>query len=178
MKSWVISLTNLWKGNFRMSSAEVFWKWRMPCRATVPALYLWGFTCLPASSPHVSSSSANQSSPTRGGPARFSLSCVRCRVLVAFCQWGGQTVAFLHGSLWATIGFGGAFPPPVFLRLLGSSSSPLSSWPRFLPLVPPTPPLLVLGPSPSHALPVVFFLPALVPSASSGPSSSLESSSP
>ena len=47
LKSWAISLTNLWKGNFRMSSAEVFWKWRMSCRATVPALYLWGFTCLP-----------------------------------------------------------------------------------------------------------------------------------
>ena len=47
LKSWAISLTNLWKGSFRMSSAEVFWKWRMSCRATVPALYLWGFTCLP-----------------------------------------------------------------------------------------------------------------------------------
>ena len=47
LKSWAISLTNLWKGNFRMSSAEVFWKWWMSCRATVPALYLWGFTCLP-----------------------------------------------------------------------------------------------------------------------------------
>ena len=47
LKSWAISLTNLWKGNFRMSSAEVFWKWQMSCRATVPALYLLGFTCLP-----------------------------------------------------------------------------------------------------------------------------------
>ena len=47
LKSWAISLTNLWKGSFWMSSAEVFWKWRMSCRATVPALYLWGFTCLP-----------------------------------------------------------------------------------------------------------------------------------
>ena len=47
LKSWVISLTNLWKGNFQMSSAEVFWKWQMSCRATVPALYRWGFTCLP-----------------------------------------------------------------------------------------------------------------------------------
>ena len=47
LKSWAISLTNLWKGSFGMSSAEVFWKWRMSCRATVPALYLWGFTCLP-----------------------------------------------------------------------------------------------------------------------------------
>ena len=72
LKSWAISLTNLWKGSFRMSSAEVFWKWRMSCRATVPALYLWGFTCLPASLPHVSFSSAPQSSPTCGGPAGFS----------------------------------------------------------------------------------------------------------
>ena len=47
LKSWAISVTNLWKGNFRMSSAEVFWKWRMSCRATIPTLYLWGFTCLP-----------------------------------------------------------------------------------------------------------------------------------
>ena len=47
LKSWAISLTNLWKGSFRMSSAEVFWKWRMSFRATVPALYLWGYTCLP-----------------------------------------------------------------------------------------------------------------------------------
>ena len=48
LKSWAISLTNLWKGSFRMSSAEVFWKWRMSCRATVPALYQWGLTCLPS----------------------------------------------------------------------------------------------------------------------------------
>ena len=47
LKSWAISLTSLRKGSFRMSSAEVFWKWRMSCRATVPAPYLWGFTCLP-----------------------------------------------------------------------------------------------------------------------------------
>ena len=47
LKSWAISLTNLWKGSFRMSSAEVFWKWQMSCRATVPALYRWGLTCLP-----------------------------------------------------------------------------------------------------------------------------------
>ena len=72
LKSWAISLTNLWKGSFRMSSAEVFWKWRMSCRATVPALYLWGFTCLPASSPRGSSSFAHQSNPVCGDPARFS----------------------------------------------------------------------------------------------------------
>ena len=47
LKSWAISLTSLWKGSFRMSSAVVFWKWQMSCRAAVPALYLWGFTCLP-----------------------------------------------------------------------------------------------------------------------------------
>ena len=44
----------------------------------------------PASSPHVSSSSAPQSSPTRGGPARFSLSCERCTVLASSCQLGGK----------------------------------------------------------------------------------------
>ena len=30
-----------------MSSAVVFWKWQMSCRAAVPARYRWGFTCLP-----------------------------------------------------------------------------------------------------------------------------------
>ena len=44
----------------------------------------------PASSPHLSSSSAPQSSSTRGGPARFSLLCERCRVLAAFCQSGAK----------------------------------------------------------------------------------------
>ena len=48
LKSWAISLTNLLKGNFRMSSAVVFWKWWMSCRTAVPALYLWGFTRLPS----------------------------------------------------------------------------------------------------------------------------------
>ena len=67
---------------------------------------------------------------------------------------------------------------PVFLRLLGSSPLPSSSRPRFLPLGLLTFSLLVLGPSPPRALPVVFFLAALVPSASSGPLSSVESSSP
>ena len=38
----------------------------------------------PASSPHVSSS-APESSPTRDGPARFSLSGERCKGLAAFC---------------------------------------------------------------------------------------------
>ena len=53
-----------------------------------------------------------------------------------------------------------------------SVSAPLLS------LVPPLLPPLVLGPSPPRAPPVVFFLTAFVPSASSGPSSSVESSSP
>ena len=44
----------------------------------------------PASSPHVSSSSVQESSPTRGGPARFSLSGERCRGLAAFGQSGGK----------------------------------------------------------------------------------------
>ena len=47
LKSWAISHTNLWKGSLRIRSAVVFWKWRMSCRAAVPALYLWGFTSLP-----------------------------------------------------------------------------------------------------------------------------------
>ena len=47
LKSWAISLTNLWKGSLRIRSAVVFWKWRISCRAAVPALYLWGFTSLP-----------------------------------------------------------------------------------------------------------------------------------
>ena len=42
--------------------------------------------------------------------------------------------------------FGCSPPPPVFLHLLGSSSSPSPSQPRFLPPEPPAP--LVLGPSP------------------------------
>ena len=152
--------------------------------------------------------------------------------LAAFCRSGGKPVPFLRGSLRATIGCGGASPPPVFLRLLGSSSPPSrplftsrpASRPRFLlpdlqPMPPPPPlvlgppPPLVLVPSPppvppAPLLPVVneescegfrlqasyvvylrrshlrrqwvFFLAALVPSASSGPSrlSSEVSSSP
>ena len=60
-------------------------------------------------------------------------------------------MAFLRGSLRATIGFGGAFSP-VFLHLLGSSSSPLLSRPRFLPLDLPTFSQLILGLSPPCAL--------------------------
>ena len=92
LKSWAISLTNLWKGSFRMSSAEVFWKWRMSCRATVPALYLWGFTCLPCILASWIILFCLQSSPARDGPARFSLSGGRCRGLAAF----GES----EGNLW------------------------------------------------------------------------------
>ena len=87
LKSWAISLTNLWKGSFWMSSAEVFWKWQMSCRATVPALYLWGCVS-PASSPRVSSSFAHPSSPVRSDPARFSPLCERCTGLAAFSRSG------------------------------------------------------------------------------------------
>ena len=45
----------------------------------------------------------------------------------------------LRGSLQATISFEGAPSPPVFLRLLGSSSPPSSSRPHFLPQDLPTP---------------------------------------
>ena len=44
----------------------------------------------PPSLPHVSSSSAPESSPTRSGPARFSPSDERCRGLVAFCRSEGK----------------------------------------------------------------------------------------
>ena len=47
LKSWAISLTNLWKGSLRIRRAVVFWKWWISCRAAVPALYRWGFTHLP-----------------------------------------------------------------------------------------------------------------------------------
>ena len=103
--------------------------------------------------------------------------------------------------LRATSFFGGSPPLPVFLRLLGSSSSPSPSRPRFLPPESPAP--LVLGAPPSHApfpplvpapppavgffqgllppeppAPSAVFLAALDPSASSMPSSSEVSSSP
>ena len=59
----------------------------------------------------------------------------------------------LRGSLRATIGLGGPPSSPVFLHLFGSSPSPPSSRPRFLPPDPPMPPLpLVLGPLPPPAL--------------------------
>ena len=65
-------------------------------------------------------------------------------------------MAFLRGSLRATSFFGGSPPLPIFLRLLGSSSSSSPSRPRFLPPESPAP--LVLGPPPSCAP-----LPSLVP---------------
>lgn len=38
LKSWAISLTNRWKGNFRMSSSVDFWYLRISLSATVPGL--------------------------------------------------------------------------------------------------------------------------------------------
>ncbi len=43
LKSWAISLTNLWKGSLRIKSSVDFWYLRISRRATVPGLYLWGF---------------------------------------------------------------------------------------------------------------------------------------
>ena len=43
LKSWAISLTRRWKGNFLMSSSVDFWYLLISLRATVPGLYLWGF---------------------------------------------------------------------------------------------------------------------------------------
>ena len=51
LKSWVISLTNLWKGSLRMSSTVLFWKCHMSLSITVPALYLWVLICHPCSLP-------------------------------------------------------------------------------------------------------------------------------
>ena len=87
LKSWAISLTNLWKGNFRMSSAVDLWKWRMSFRATVPALYRWGFTCLPCI---LASWIFLFCSSVQSSPARFCPSCKRCTGLAAFGQSGGN----------------------------------------------------------------------------------------
>jgi len=43
LKSWAISRTRRWKGNFLMSSSVDFWYLLISRRATVPGLYLWGF---------------------------------------------------------------------------------------------------------------------------------------
>ena len=88
LKSWAISLTNLWKGNFRMSSAEVSESGRCLVEPQSPLCTCGVSPVSPASSPHVSSSSAPQSSPTCGGPARFSPLCKRCTGLAAFGQSG------------------------------------------------------------------------------------------
>ncbi len=47
LKSWAISLTNLWKGSLRIRSSVDFWYLRISRRATVPGLYLWGFLTPP-----------------------------------------------------------------------------------------------------------------------------------
>ena len=128
----------------------------------------------PASSPHVSSSSAPQSSPTRGSPVRFSLSCERCTVLAASCQSGGKpcpSCVVLCGPPLVLV---------VHFRPLSSCTCEghhhhhrrlgLASylWTRLH--------YRYLCWGRCH-LPVVF-LPTLVPSASSRPSLSEESSSP
>merc|ERR1719384_2676296 len=47
LKSWAISLTRRWKGNFLMRSSVDFWYLLISLRATVPGLYLWGFLTPP-----------------------------------------------------------------------------------------------------------------------------------
>ena len=47
LKSWAISLTNLWKGNFLINSSVDFWNLLISLKATVPGLYLWGFLTPP-----------------------------------------------------------------------------------------------------------------------------------
>ena len=47
LKSWAISLTNLWNGNFRMSNSVDFWYLRISLNATVPGRYLCGFLTPP-----------------------------------------------------------------------------------------------------------------------------------
>ena len=141
------------------------------CPAEPQSLLCTGGVSLvsPASSPRVSSSSALGSSPTCGGPARFSPLGERCRGLAAFGQSGGKLCPSCVVPCEPPLVLVVHFHPLSSYVLLGSASSPSSSWPRFLPLV--------LGPSPPRVLPVVF-LPTVVPSASSRPSLTEESSSP
>ena len=47
LKSWAISLTNLWKGSLRIKSSVDFWYLLISLKATVPGLYLWGFLTPP-----------------------------------------------------------------------------------------------------------------------------------
>ena len=90
LKSWVISHTNLWNGNFQMSSAEVFWSGGCLVEPQFPLCTCGASPVYPASWPHVSSSSARQSSPICGVPAWFSLLYERCTALAASCQLGGK----------------------------------------------------------------------------------------
>ena len=85
-----ISLTNLWKGSFRMSSAEVFWKWRMSCRATVPALYLWGFTCLPCILPSCIFLFCSGVQSNTPWPSKVLSLGREIKGLVAFCRLGDK----------------------------------------------------------------------------------------
>ena len=47
LKSWAISLTKRWNGNFRMSNSVDFWYLRISLNATVPGRYLCGFLTPP-----------------------------------------------------------------------------------------------------------------------------------
>ena len=129
----------------------------MSFRATVPALYLWGFIrlpCIHASWIFLFCSSVQSS--THVGPARFSLSGERCRGVAASNRLEGKlrpSCVVLYEPPAVSAAY---FHPRSFLHLLGSSSSPSPSRPRFLPPEPPAP--LVLGPPPSCAP-----LPPLVP---------------
>ena len=90
LKSWAISLTNLWKGNFRMSSAEVFWKWQRCLVEPQSLLCICGVSPVSLHPSLVDLPLLLISPiPVCSDPARFSLSCKRCRVLAAFCQSGG-----------------------------------------------------------------------------------------
>ena len=48
LKSWAISRTRRWKGNFLIKSSVDFWYRRISRRATVPGRNLWGFFTPPA----------------------------------------------------------------------------------------------------------------------------------
>ena len=121
----------------------------MSFRATVPALYRWGFTSLPCirASWIVLFCSSVQSS-TRWPNSVLSLSGEKCRGLAAFCPPEGKLYPSCGVLCEPPAAPGGPPSPPAFLHLLGSSPSPSSSRPRFLLLDPPALPPLVPGPSP------------------------------
>lgn len=47
LKSWAISRTSRWKGNFLINSSVDFWYRLISLRATVPGRYRWGFLTPP-----------------------------------------------------------------------------------------------------------------------------------